>query len=175
MSSQIDLVKAIRTGHLPIVIAALDAGAPVELNDGLGVPGLPLGVACFMGYGDIVRELVRRGAKVNLPDNREPISPLSMALRGGRTEIVKLLIELGALVPPGMECGLDDEELRAARAKAETQASIAPELAPPFADLSQIEEIEIVRCFGTDTGVLEADVIRAAQEMDAVKNAAKKS
>jgi hypothetical protein len=64
----IDLLRAIRTGRLHEVRAVLDAGAPVELLDGRGDPGLPLGVACFMGYADIVRELVRRGAKVNTAD-----------------------------------------------------------------------------------------------------------
>ena len=96
MSSQDALIKAVRSGHLVEVLAALEAGAPVEINDGQGVPGLPLGIACFMGFPDIVRELVRRGAKVNITDNSEPVSPLSMAIRGGKTDVVKLLIELGA-------------------------------------------------------------------------------
>jgi hypothetical protein len=46
-----------------------------------------------------------RGAKVNTPDNSQPTSPLSMAIRGKRTEVVKALIELGAQVPPGMHTG----------------------------------------------------------------------
>lgn len=169
MSSPIDLVKAVRSGQLSVVVAALDAGAPVELDDGLGVPGLPLGVACFMGHADIVRELVKRGAKVNLPDNREPVSPLSMALRGGRTEIVRLLVELGVEIPPGMQVGLGEAEIRA------LQRAGTPPGGWAEGDLPHIEEIEIVRCFGTDTGVLEADVIRAAREMEAQKKSAKKS
>ena len=48
----------------------------VELDDGQGDPGLPLGIACFMGFVDIVRELAKRGAKVNLPDNSVQTSPL---------------------------------------------------------------------------------------------------
>ena len=100
MTPAIDLLRAIRTGRLHEVRAVLDAGAPVELLDGRGDPGLPLGVACFMGYADIVRELVQRGAKVNTADNSQPTSPLSMAIRGNRTEVVKILIELGAEVPP---------------------------------------------------------------------------
>lgn len=169
MNSPIDLVKAVRSGQLSVVVAALDAGAPVELDDGLGVPGLPLGVACFMGHADIVRELVKRGAKVNLPDNREPVSPLSMALRGGRTEIVRLLVELGVEIPPGMPIGLGEAEILAARRAGALPGGWVE------GDLPHIEEIEIVRCFGTDTGVLEADVIRAAREMEAQKKSAKKS
>jgi ankyrin repeat protein len=72
VSAEIDLLKAIRSGRLQEVLAVLDAGAPVEFLDGRGDPGLPLGVACFMGYADIVRELVRRGARVNLPDTSAP-------------------------------------------------------------------------------------------------------
>ena len=115
MSSQDALIKAVRSGHLVEVLAALEAGAPVEINDGQGVPGLPLGIACFMGFPDIVRELVRRGAKVNIADNSEPVSPLSMAVRGGKTDVVKLLVELGAEVPAGMQTGLSEQDLAQAR------------------------------------------------------------
>ena len=106
MSPPADLIKAIRTGLLSEVIAALDAGAQVELQDGHGDSGLPLAMACFMGFAEIVRELVIRGANVNFPDNRDSKSPLSMAIRGGRTEVVKVLIELGAKIPPDVDTGL---------------------------------------------------------------------
>lgn len=159
MSTTDDLLKAVRSGQLDAVRAVLDAGAAVELNDGQGVPGLPLGIACFLGHVDIVRELVRHGAKVNLPDNREPVSPLSMAIRGGRSEVVRLLVELGATVPPGMQTGLNAHDLIAAQwvAKRARDASVG-EL--------EIEEIVMPRAFGTDTTVLEADVIRAAIEAE---------
>ncbi|MBI2308857.1 MAG: ankyrin repeat domain-containing protein [Rhodocyclales bacterium] len=159
MSNTDDLIKAVRSGQLDAVRAVLDAGAAVELNDGQGVPGLPLGIACFLGHAEIVRELVRRGAKVNLADNREPISPLSMAIRGGRTDVVRLLVELGATVPPGMQTGLSAHDLIAAQwvAKRAGDASVG-EL--------EIEEIVMPRAFGTDTTVLEADVIRAAIEAE---------
>lgn len=164
MSSPVDLVKAVRSGNLVEVLAALEAGASVELGDGNGVPGLPLGIACFMGFPDIVRELVKRGAKVNLPDNSEPISPLSMAIRGGRTEVVKLLIELGANVPPGMNTGLTDQELKAAQWAAGNPKANAHH-GHGAGDEPVIEEIVIPRVFGTDTVVLEAEVLKAAKEM----------
>jgi hypothetical protein len=163
----IDLLRAIRTGRLHEVRAVLDAGAPVELLDGRGDPGLPLGVACFMGYVDIVRELVRRGAKVNSADNTQPTSPLSMAIRGSRTEVVKILIELGAEVPPNMETGLTKQEMMIARWRGQHYGSKT--VAPPETGNEQepvFEEIEMVRCYGTDTAVLDADMIRAAREMD---------
>lgn len=172
MSLSTDLIKAIRAGNLREVVAALDAGAPVELHDGKGDPGLPLAIACFMGHADIVRELASRGAKVNLEDNNSPISPLSMALRGARTEVVKALIEMGAEVPAGMQTGLNEHELMLARWKAQqTGAAKADE-----SDDSQplVEEIQMVGCYGTDTTVLEADVMRAAREM-AAKLAEKKN
>ena len=80
MDSQLILIKAIRSGRLAEVQAALDAGAMVELVDGRGDPGLPMGVACFMGFVDIVRLLAKRGGKVDFPDNTLPTSPLSLSL-----------------------------------------------------------------------------------------------
>lgn len=169
MSAAIDLLKAIRTGRLEDVRRVLDAGAPVELDDGRGDPGLPLGVACFMGYVDIVRELVGRGAKVNLPNNAQPTSPLSMAIRGGRTDVVKTLIELGAEVPPGMKTGLSQQDLTLARWRGQQYGSLsgrAGEMSGMSSDQPVFEEIEMPRCYGTDTAVLDADMVRAAREMD---------
>ncbi|MCM8596185.1 ankyrin repeat domain-containing protein [Accumulibacter sp.] len=161
MNSAQDLLRAIRSGCLQDVQAVLDAGAPVEFHDGQGDPGLPLGVACFMGFTDIVRELVRRGASVNRPDNSQPTSPLSMAIRGKRTDVVKVLIELGADVPPEMITGLSDQELMLARWKWQSVTANVAAVAEP-----DVEEIEMIRCYGTDTAVLDADMIRAAREME---------
>lgn len=168
MNSQDALIKAVRSGHLVEVLAALDAGALVENDDGQGVPGLPLGIACFMGFTDIVRELVRRGGKVNIADNREPISPLSMAVRGGRTEVVKLLVELGAEVPVGMETGLSAQDLTQARYLARVYRSVPGGVA---GGEPEIEEIVMPKAFGTDTTVLEADVLRAVREAEEKKKA----
>lgn len=167
------LIKAIRSGDLAAVRQLLASGIPVELNDGQGVPGLPLGIACFMGHTAIVRELVSHGAKVNLADNGEPVSPLSMAIRGKHTEMVRLLVELGAEPPKGMSCGLSDQELIAARWQA-YRDGMRP--APPSDDLGvlpEIEEIVMSRPFGVDTTVLEADVIRAAMDKEARRNSGK--
>ena len=159
-----DLIKAIRTGLLPEVIAALDAGAQVELHDGQGDPGLPLAMACFMGHAEIVRELILRGASVNFKDNREPTSPLSMALRGKRTEVVKVLIELGAEVPPDTQTGLTDQELMLARWKAQHFGASKSAAENHGYELPVIEEINVVGCYGTDTGVLDAEMRRAVEE-----------
>lgn len=162
MDSQMMLIKAIRSGRLADVQAAFDAGCGLVPEDGDADPGLPMGIACFMGFTDIVRELARRGAKVNLPDNNVATSPLNMAIRGNRTEVVRVLIELGARVPEGMKTGLNEHEVMLAEWKAQRDGHVDP------ADSDHgavIEEIEVQRCFGTDTQVLDADVLRAAREM----------
>lgn len=164
MTSQLMLIKAIRGGRLAEVQSALDAGAPVTLDDGQGDPGLPMGIACFMGFVDIVRELARRGASVNAADNKAPTSPISMAIRGGRVEVVRTLIELGAVVPDGMQTGLTEQEILLAQWKALRDGHLVdPESAAVIPE-ADFEEIEVLRCAGTDTQVLEADVLRAARE-----------
>ncbi|MEF8733567.1 MAG: ankyrin repeat domain-containing protein [Candidatus Accumulibacter meliphilus] len=166
MSAAIDLLKAIRTGRLQEVKTLLDAGTPVEIEDGRGDPGLPLGVACFMGHVDIVRELVGRGAKVNTADNAQITSPLSMAVRGRRTEVIKALIEMGAKVPTGMATGLTDQEMLIARWRGRHYEASTGKPEQTDDEHPVFEEIEMVRCYGTDTSVLDADLIRAARDMD---------
>jgi len=161
----VDLIKAIRTGLVSEVVAALDAGAQVELNDGKGDPGLPLAMACFMGHAEIVRELVLRGAQVNLADNRELRSPLSMAIRAGKTEVVKVLIELGVDIPPGTPTGLNDQELMLARWKAQHFGASQAGGQPSDDDQPIIEEIDMVGCYGTDTDVLNDEMRRAVKDM----------
>lgn len=161
MTTPLELIKAIRSGQLDSVRAVLDAGVPPELADGQGDPGLPMGIACFMGFVDIVRELAARGAQVNLPDNSLPTSPLSMAVRGKRSEVIRTLIELGAEVPAGMATGLSEQEILVAQWKAacrEGPAEASDDARPV------VEEIDMIGCVGTDTQVLEADVLRAAQQ-----------
>jgi ankyrin repeat protein len=165
LSPPVDLIKAIRTGLVSEVVAALDAGAQVELNDGKGDPGLPLAMACFMGHAEIVRELALRGARVNLADNRDARSPLAMALRAGKTEVVKVLIELGADIPPGMPTGLNDQELMLARWKAQHFGASQSGGQQSDGNRPVIEEINMVGCYGTDTDVLNDEMRRAVQEM----------
>ena len=85
-----------------------------------------------------------------------------MALRGKRTEVVRTLLELGLQLPPGTQTGLSDNEVMLAQWKAhrDGHAVIEQHDASPV-----IEEIDVVRCVGTDTQVLEADVLRAARDM----------
>lgn len=152
-----ELLKAIRAGSLEDVKAALDAGATL---DDEGQPGLALGMACFLGHPDIVRELVARGAQVNVADNAATTAPLAMAVRGGRKEVVRLLIELGVVPPANMRTGLSEQEIKAAQwiAFRDGQGKAFSDALPAE---GEIEEIQITRVSHVDTQVLEADVLRA--------------
>lgn len=163
MPEQLILIKAIRSGRLAEVRAALDAGAPVELDDGMGDPGLPMGVACFMGFVDIVRELAARGAIVNLPDNSIPTSPLNMAIRGAKIEAVRALVELGADVPEGLKTGLSEHDLMLAQWKAHRDGKASAKTAEALGVEPEFEEIEVLRCAGTDTQVLDAEMLRSVR------------
>ncbi len=158
MNPPVDLMKAIRSGELSQVVYALDSGAEVELDDGHGNPGLPLAIACFMGHAEIVRELALRGAKVNFADNSDPSSPLAMAVRARRTEVVKVLIEVGAEVPANMHTGLSEQELTVARWKAYHFGALRAEDSQSGEPI--IEEIQVLGCYGTDTNVLNAEMGR---------------
>ena len=214
-----DLARAARSGRLEAVQALLESGLgreqPAEL-------GLGLAMACFLGHRDIVRELVKRGAPLNLPPALAEASPLVMAIKGGQKKTTRLLISLGAKVPAGLDTGLTPEEYEEALAKARERAArraarhkaaahakpkpaprpasspaavpIVPVPAPPLpraevriaaapspsrktqpksapalevvpAALRRsrggiMEEIELTACFGVDTNVLEADLMR---------------
>ena len=167
MTTQPDLLKAIRTGRLAAVMAALDDGQPVELDDGKGNPGLPLAIACFMGHAEIVRELILRGAAFNASDNAQPNSPLAMAVKGGKTDVVKVLIENGVDVPAGMETGLRKDELMLARWKAQHLGTGKTAAETDHVDV--FEEIKVGGCYGTDTDVLNAEMRRAVEALSPKK------
>lgn len=118
-------------------------------------------MACFMGHAEIVRELVLRGAKINFKDNREPTSPLSMALRGAKTEVIKVLIERRG--NPGRRGHRPDRPgAMLARWKAQHFGASTAANGEKI-DTPVVEEIQMVGCYGTDTSVLEADVMRYAR------------
>ena len=91
-----------------------------------------------------------------------------MALRGGKAEVIKVLIEFGAEIPTDVKTGLTDQELMLARWKAQHfGANQATNTAGSEAPV--IEEIQMVGCYGTDTGVLEADAMRYARNLNRKK------
>lgn len=105
------LIHAINHGDLDAVIAALDAGADIEAVDVHGHAGLPLRTACFHGHLGIVFELLKRGADVRAASYEGIGAPVRAAVRGGRRDIVRLLLEHGAELPPGVNVGLSHEEI----------------------------------------------------------------
>ena len=94
-----------------------------------------------------------------------------MALRGGKPEVIKVLIEFGAVIPPGTQTGLTDQELMLARWKAREFGNASEQEGSQAApdDFGEIEEIKIVTCYGTSTDVLNADMRRALDEIDNAK------
>jgi hypothetical protein len=125
-----DIVQAVRTGKLPEVMALLETGIGRQRPADLG---LGLAMASFLGHCDILRELVRHGAPLNLPAGLADASPLAMAIKGGQKEASRLLISLGAQIPQGLNTQLSEEELakaqhiahrRAAGAKLEQSANV---------------------------------------------------
>ncbi len=163
MVTQLNLLKAIRAGRLKYVVRALDAGALPDDAEG-GEPGLALGIACFLGHVDIVSELIKRGAVVNLADNRLPTSPLSMAVRGKNNEVVRTLIQLGAKVPDGMETGLSEHEIMLAKWIA-FRDGLGEEADAACATKPVFEEIVLQGHFDTDTQALEAETLRLIDDM----------
>ena len=88
-----------------------------------------------------------------------------MAIRGGRTEVVKVLIELGAEIPPDLQTGLTDQELMLAKWKAQHFGASTSGANQSGSDFPHVEEIQVLSCYGTDTGVLDAEMKRAIEEM----------
>lgn len=164
MADSLVLIKAIRGGKLAEVRAILDAGSFVALDDDAGDAGLAMGVACFMGFVDIVRELAGRGVIVNLPDNSMPTSPLNMALRGGKTEVVRVLIELGAELPDDLKTGLSVHDILLAQLKAQRAGKATQRTLEALGVQPEFEEIEVLSCAGTDTQVLDAEMLRAIRD-----------
>lgn len=123
--------------------------------------GLAIGMACFLGHVAIVRELARRGVPVNAPDNTLPTAPLAMAVRGAKTDVVRALIELGAVVPDGMQTGLSAQEITVAQWLAFRDGHAGQEDAQD--QHAAVEEIHLERPSHLDTQVLEADALQEAR------------
>lgn len=106
------LRKAIELGNLEAVQTAINQGCDIEESDIHGYPGLPLRIACFAGHADIVRELIRRGANIDAPNDQGAGGALRAAQRGGHLAIVQMLLAHGATRPPGIHLTRPDSAER---------------------------------------------------------------
>lgn len=91
------LIATAHAGHPAVVRALISGGAPLDHVNNLGWTALIEAVVLGDGgtrYQQIVRDLVKAGAKVNLPD-RNGATPLALARRRGYTKIAGILRKAG--------------------------------------------------------------------------------
>ena len=88
-----------------------------------------------------------------------------MAIRRGKTEVIKVLIELVAEIPLEISTGLTEQELFLAKWKAKHFGAVNSETAASDIFSPVIEEIQVTGCYETDTGVLDAEMRRAVEEI----------
>jgi len=159
------LLAAVRAGNLEELVAALDAGAPVDEKDIHGYPGLPLRTACFEGHLVIIEELIRRGADVNASAADGPGMPIRLAIRAGRQAVVQLLLEHGAQLPSGISLENQSALPPKPPPEAHTWLDEKPVSMAPVENLiPAIEEVEITASYGVDTNVLAMDLLRLEEE-----------
>lgn len=105
------LHEAAAAGHLGVVRALLDAGAPASLASKYGYT--PLHRAAEDGRTDVVRLLLARGASVD--QTAQHMTALTKASEKGREDSVRLLLEHGASVDPPADFEFNLPLARAAR------------------------------------------------------------
>ena len=91
-----NLFEAAASGQLKPLISILDK-QPVQLNT-LALDGFSaLSLACFFGHLEVAKELLERGADVNLAANNESkIYPIHAATASTNLDIIRLLLSNGA-------------------------------------------------------------------------------
>ena len=89
---------AAQQGHAHVVKFLGAKNANVQLTTDGGTASIHM--AAYNGYSTVVKLLVGLGVDVNTPGPSEWASPLYCAVKGGRIEVVELLLALGASVSP---------------------------------------------------------------------------
>jgi hypothetical protein len=89
-----------RAGETEFVRALLDAGVDVNLTEDDRSLKRAISGAVLAGSAEMVRLLLDRGSDVNWATSEHPIEcdPLPAAIRDGRLDIVRMLVEAGALL-----------------------------------------------------------------------------
>ncbi len=97
------LMAAVAGGHLDEVNNLIAAGVDVNEKSpviGSGNDGqTPLLVACFLGHAEIVRSLLKAGAKETINDYLMAATPAHKACYAGQPDALKILLELA----PGVD------------------------------------------------------------------------
>ena len=116
------LITGARGKIMPVVVAAVNAGADIEARDEVGRTALIW--SAFQGHGPMMEYLIDQGADVNARDRRERTALIWAAIAGRETAI-EILLENGA--DPALVDA--DGKAAAAYAAAEGHAAIASRLA----------------------------------------------
>ena len=89
-----------RAGDTEILRAYLDAGVDVNLTEDDRSLKRAISGAVLAGSAEMVRMLLDRGSDVNWATSEHPVAcrPLPTAIRDGRLDIVRMLVEAGALL-----------------------------------------------------------------------------
>jgi ankyrin repeat protein/L-ascorbate metabolism protein UlaG (beta-lactamase superfamily) len=111
------LLQAAKDGRKEIALRLLAAGANAKAV--MGDTGLTaLHMACALGYGDIARALLDKGADVNAKDKWEH-TPIGLANRYGHRNLAELLLSHGAQAEKGPIKTADGAWLKKPLAKGE--------------------------------------------------------
>ena len=94
------LMRAVYEGDVAGVKSLLEKGADADIGDADGYT--PLMRAVEKGNMPIIEALLRHGAGVNAKDYRRGASALSLAVEGGRADIVKLLLDKKSKIDGGI-------------------------------------------------------------------------
>lgn len=87
------LLDAARHGDTAILVAYVDAGAPVDLAGDTGDTLVML--AAYHGHTSTVQALLERGADLELANERGQ-RPLAAAVFKGHLEVIRTLVDAGA-------------------------------------------------------------------------------